>query len=489
MHKWKIKKINKQLERKIFFRQISHFEPSEKSLAFTLSIFCLDNMEKGQEINVDIIIKNDKNEFISKKAKCILNEEIKLSSKDKQIASDFTCSIDNIENPNKIESLELITSDDIMGIPSNPNMTNPIEVDKLIESEEVIDYTLKDNINIIPPIFETNSLISLGCKSTGIFKLKGKFDKKIEHFRFDLPLSFPSVDTRCDVPEAKEGEEVELTCKTKSQFSNSKIIIEHSTITKNNSEVISLLPISSDNEISCNDFISVQTKKMGEIFRAPFSFRQTQKFNNDKGKVEFTLFAYKTEHYKDQKEIKVKGRLIKDEEESSILNIVCSAVSLSKDPVEFSCGFETDNNVKGVIILDSNELSGIPSNSDFSNPSKIDLLIKNGTVKDCYNNCDLPTFNEGKINIEKCDSGIINLIGKINGNIVDGSIFNLNISPESYGDCSISVSEEVIECYNKEEIENSKIVIPETVIQNKENTTDLFKLKGIISEMMIYLVL
>ena len=483
----KLKKINKQFERKISFRQISHFKPSEKKVSFTLSVFLLDNMKKGKEINIDVNIKKGKNEFISKTAKCILNEEIKLSSKEKQIASDFNCSVENIENPNTIESLELISSDDIIGIPSNPNMTNPIKVDKLIESGEIIDYTLKENKIVIPPIFKTSSFISLGCKSTGVFKLKGQFDKKVEHFRFNLPLSYPSIDTRCDVPEAKEGEEVELTCKTKSQFSNSKIIIGHSTISKNDSEVISLLPISSDNEISCDNFISVHTKKMEKKYKSPFSFRQTQKFKNDKGKIEFSIFAFKTEQFKNQKDITIKVRLIKNSklrylEESSPINIGCSAASLIKDPVEFSCGLKTDNNVEGVLITDSNDMSGIPSNLELSNPSKVDLLIKNGTVKDCNKNCDLPTFSDGKVNTEKCDCGTINLNGKINGKIKDGSIFNLNISPESYGDCNISVNKEVIECYNKEEIEDSKIIIPETVIQEKENKTDLFKLKGIISD-------
>ena len=61
-------------------------------------------------------------------------------------------------------------------------------------------------------------------------------------------------------------------------------------------------------------------------------------------------------------------------------------------------------------------------------------------------------------------------------------MFNLSISPESYGDCNISVKKQKIECFNKEEIEDSKIIIPETVIQNKENNIDLFRLKGIISD-------
>jgi len=219
-------------------------------------------MNKGKEINMNINIKKTNNEVLLKIGKCILNADIINASKEKQIPSDFDCSIDNIENPEKIESIELVSSDEITGIPSDPLMINPMEVDKLIASGNLSDFTLNENKNIIPPIFKTSSLISLGCKSTGEFKLKGKFDQNIKHFRFNLPLSYPAIDTRCNVPEANAGEEVELTCKTKSKFSNSKIIIEQSTFSKNYSEVISLLPISSDNEISCDDFVNVNNKKM-----------------------------------------------------------------------------------------------------------------------------------------------------------------------------------------------------------------------------------
>ena len=351
----KLKALNKKLKQPISFRQISHFKSSGKKLSFTFSGFVFENMNKGKEINMNINIKKTNNEVLLKIGKCILNADIINASKDKQIPSDFDCSIDNIENPEKIESIELVSSDEITGIPSDPLMINPMEVDKLIASGNLSDFTLNENKNIIPPIFKTSSLISLGCKSTGEFKLKGKFDQNIKHFRFNLPLSYPAIDTRCNVPEANAGEEVELTCKTKSKFSNSKIIIEQSTFSKNYSEVISLLPISSDNEISCDDFVNVNNKKMEKKYKAPYTFRQTQEFKNNKGNIEFSLFAYKTENCENQKEIKVKARLTKNSklrylEELSLVNIGCSADKFDKDPIEFKCGFKNDADIDGVIV-------------------------------------------------------------------------------------------------------------------------------------------
>ena len=118
-----------------------------------------------------------------------------------------------------------------------------------------------------------------------------------------------------------------------------------------------------------------------------------------------------------------------------------------------------------------------------TNPSEVDNLILAGKEKDCSTqDCSLPTFSEGNLDYSLCDEGIINIKGEIDGDITDGSIFNLDISPESYGDCNISISTKTIECYNKEEIEDNKIIIPETIVRDKDNTTELFKLKKIISD-------
>jgi hypothetical protein len=270
--------MNKKLDNKISFRQMSHFKTSRKKIMFIFSSFILENMKKGKEINMNLNLNLGNNQFTSKIAKCILNKEVSEATKENPIPSNFECSVENIENEDKVEGLELISCDEISGIPNDLKMTNPIVIDKLIESGEIIDYSLTDNIINMPPVFKASSIDSLACKSNGAFKLKGKFNKYINHFRFNLPLSYPVIDTRCDVPESKEGEEVEVICKTKNKFSSSKIIIEHTTVNKNNSEVISLLPIASENDVSCEDFSKVYQKKMEKKYKAPLSFRQTQKF-------------------------------------------------------------------------------------------------------------------------------------------------------------------------------------------------------------------
>lgn len=98
--------------------------------------------------------------------------------------------------------------------------------DKLIESGELLDFTLEENKNNTSPIFKTSSFNSISCKSSEVFLLKGKFNKKINHFKFNLPLSYPQIETRCTAPESNEGEEIEIVCRTKSLFSKLKMIVE-----------------------------------------------------------------------------------------------------------------------------------------------------------------------------------------------------------------------------------------------------------------------
>ena len=251
------------------------------------------------------------------------------------------------------------------------------------------------------------------------------------------------------------------------------------------------MPILSDSEVSCEDFSKVYNKKMEKKYRAPFSFRQTQKFNNDgKGKIDFSIFCFKTDHFTNEDKIKVKGKLIQkttlrhlEEEVLSPIDLDCPAINNNVDPIEFRCNLTGDPAISGINILEAEGLSGIPDNKTLTNPAKIDGLILAGKEKDCSSqDCSLPTFSEGKIDDTLCEKqGILNLQGKTEGNIIDGSIFNLTISPESYGDCKISTVSNTIECYNKEEIEDNKIIIPETIVRNKDSK-ELFKLKKVISD-------
>jgi hypothetical protein len=481
----KLKKINKKKDNKISFRQISHFKPEEKTIKFIFTAFILKSMEKEEFINLNVTLDKGNNTFSSEKAKCTLKDKITVSNG--PVSENFECTIENVENATEYKGLELVDSEDVSGIPSDPNMTNTSVVDELIESGEIKNLTIEENKNNTPPVFTPSSLNGLGCRSSGSFTIRGKFNKKIDkHFRFNLPLSYPLIDAKCTVPESNDTDEIDIVCQTKSPFTKSKIVIEPLTVSKNNSEVISLLSTSSNDEISCENYQAVSLKKKRKKFKAPFSFRQTQKFNNNNGIIKFILYVLKkAEAARILERLEIKVRPVKENgrrrldssgDDLTPVNMDCKAESTESDPVKLSCEGNADPSASGVVILDSDDISGIPLDKNSSNPKLVDDLINKGIVDDCSSGeCSLPKFENGKFDEL---SSTIYINGDINdGNKTNSSIFNLSIFPDSYGDCQINNDTSKIECYNKEEIDDSLILIEETVVKSP-NGTDLFLLKG-----------
>ena len=480
----KLKKINKKKDNKISFRQISGFKPEGKNIKFIFTAFILDSMKKGNSINMNVTLNKGNNIFTSQTAKCTLNKDVASSL---GASESFECTIENVENATEYKGLELVDSEDVSGIPNNPNMTNTSVVDDLIESGEIKNLSLEENKNNIPPVFNLSSIDGLGCRSSGAFFIKGLSNKKVDKsFRFNLPLSYPLIDAKCTVPEInKTGEEIEIVCQTKSSFTKSKIVIEPLTVSKNNSEVISLSSASSNDEISCENYQAVSLKKKRKKFKAPFSFRQTQKFENKNGVINFILYVLKKAEAASipkNLEIKVRPvigngrRRLDSGDDLTPVNMDCTAASTDDDPVKLSCSGKADPSASGLVILDSEDISGIPLDENSANPKLVDELINEKIVVDCSSErCSLPEFTNGKFD-DLSSTFYIN--GEIkNGDKVNNSVFNLSIFPDSYGDCQINTDTGKIECYNKEEIDDSLVLIEETVVKSS-NGTDLFLLKG-----------
>ena len=121
---------------------------------------------------------------------------------------------------------------------------------------------------------------------------------------------------------------------------------------------------------------------------------------------------------------------------------------------------------------------GIPSNETLSNPALLDSLIRKGKAKDFSAEIwPLSIFSKAKFSNSVCQNGTINITGDIEGVIPDGSIFNLSIYPDSYGDCNITLNSKKIEWFNIEEIDSQQVMIEVVTVPNL-NGTDLFLLKG-----------
>ena len=84
----------------------------------------------------------------------------------KQAQAEFICKLENIQNANEYTGLEVVSSLNITGIPSESDLKNPAIVDILIEDEEIIDYKTK-SIDI--PIFKPRLIDTKNSEVIGVF--------------------------------------------------------------------------------------------------------------------------------------------------------------------------------------------------------------------------------------------------------------------------------------------------------------------------------
>ena len=200
------------------------------------------------------------------------------------------------------------------------------------------------------------------------------------------------------------------------------------------------------------------------------------------GVISFILYVLKKAEANIPKKVEIKVGLVKGNGRRRLdsgndltpVNMDCNVDSTDSDTVPLTCSGNGDSSGAGVVILDSDDISGIPLDENSSNPAVVDDLINKKIVKDCSNGCSLPNVTNGKFDDL---SSTIYIKGDMDDGIKNSSIFNLSIFPDSYGDCQINTDTKLIECYNKEEIENSQVLIEETVVKDLDGK-DLFFLKG-----------
>ena len=90
-------------------------------------------------------------------------------------------------------------------------------------------------------IFNIDSIKDIDkCEETGKFFLVGTFTDNItEDIKFDLPLTYPSGELKCELSKSKKGDKKDIICKVSLAFKNIEyIIFEQRIITKKNKEVV-----------------------------------------------------------------------------------------------------------------------------------------------------------------------------------------------------------------------------------------------------------
>ena len=284
-----LKEVEERIKKPVSFRQISHLKPNGKNgFSFFLATLLTQGMTKGYSINVKmiVIIKGEK---VEKDTKCILRDDVELEE-GSQSQGDFDCEGTLEEDEykeidfNDPGNLTISTNnEEVLGVSDlDKEQASPLATDiainktketkkkegKISPLDEQIDFSLKENKAIMPPVFE---LVKIDENTFGYWakkgkiKIIGKFNKDItEKMTFNLPLSFPSTNIKCEVEEATKDMETELTCKVQKEFKKVKsFVVEQRIIKKRHREIVIIKYKKYDfkQEIECENYNKIQLVK------------------------------------------------------------------------------------------------------------------------------------------------------------------------------------------------------------------------------------
>jgi hypothetical protein len=238
----KVVKALKKLEAIYSFRQVSKFTKKDNQYKFFLATFIKENINGNTKLNIQVEIKRE----ISKKSNNIVNKR-QLSDKETKNVECSPTMITNINadgigavgwdctteesSINDAIGLDLVNSEDMSGIPNNSALIDPAQTDLLIESGEVKDYSIEENLNEILPIFNILSLNFSFCKENGTFNFEG--DLSATTFKdvvFNLSLTYPEAIFACRLPRTFKGEKAVIECYNRDNFENAPLLVEETVI-------------------------------------------------------------------------------------------------------------------------------------------------------------------------------------------------------------------------------------------------------------------
>ena len=197
--------------------------------------------------NVDDKVYDDK---YVKNATCTLQEDI--SPNDGELAqAHFICSVQLTQTEYNNTDFEEITisteNEEINGVSDlDQTVANPFKTDKALEEIKrkkannetinglayVVDYYEEE---VKPtPLFTINNLYIDGCNTTGKFIISGSFSDDMESMKFDLVLTYPSTEIKCEFDDAEKNEIINMTCKVNVGFEYVEAIFFEQRLIKKN---------------------------------------------------------------------------------------------------------------------------------------------------------------------------------------------------------------------------------------------------------------
>ena len=175
-------------------------------------------------------------------ASCSLKQGVEMGNK-KQALAQFDCVITELETGITYSSFELVSSDDLAGIPDDETLLDIAKTDAAIKNGDLTIPSVEDNL---PPLFIPSTIDGEKCHLGGEFIITGELDGNTDISEFDLPLSYPTGHTsKCKV------ESSQVKCTMTEDFVNKKITIEQQSIREGFKELMTIGGFTSEKEFTC----------------------------------------------------------------------------------------------------------------------------------------------------------------------------------------------------------------------------------------------
>ena len=222
-----IEEAEKKANSTLSFRQVKgfHFNPINHFITFNFFGISTQKLYLGYYFffNVYLILLDGRRDTKISKAICSLDKEVEPT---KQAQADFSCNITGLDNDKQYQSFEIYDSEDIVGIPENKTLLDPVKTEQAINSSELPDYSLEENKEKLPIYFKTES-IEGNYDDKGKFKILGAVEQEIpSEMDFTMELLYPRYHkAKCKLPKSQPGP-VEIICILENIFYGEFVIIE-----------------------------------------------------------------------------------------------------------------------------------------------------------------------------------------------------------------------------------------------------------------------
>ena len=508
---------------KLTFRQVNRFIYNliDSQITFKLFVITTKPLTKGDKIYVYLylILKDGTIENKLSKAICTLDENA--NPNNSAVQADFSCKIDGLDK--QYVTFLLNNSDELVGIPKEETLINPVKTADAIKKGNLKDFSKKENK--VPPLFGPKLINGTTCSELGEFKITGTFNDTINlnntidlgNTEFILPISYPhNYTSKCNIGINEAGVE-EINCKIGNELVEESLIFEQQIIRIGSEELFILGNIKSgqmnctSGNISLDDEWSdynetediIEAEKKSNL---SISFRQLNSFYFNDSLITFYFFGLTTSPLTEGKTINLYVNLIHDNETDDNLTLaICTlveSVNVTEEQrqiqANFSCNITVNEtiNYTSFVLKSTNDVAGIPKDETLLNPVKTQEAIENGKLTDYLEeknkNKFPPIFIPEKIDGTSCsEEGEFKIIGSLNATEIKDDIIEFTLPmtyPQNYSsNCTIiknNPGKGEIRCVLENELFGKPLIIEQQTIRN--GLEELLTLKNIKSNNYLY---